>query len=358
MEKLTVRASGSYDVVIGDGLLPDAVSYLSPIIRNGAVTIVSDDKVYPLYGDALKRRLAANGNKAYSFVFPNGERSKNADVYIRLLNFLAESAMSRADTVVALGGGVVGDMAGFAAATYMRGIKVVQMPTSLLAAVDSSVGGKTGIDLKAGKNLAGVFYQPSLVLCDYRTFDTLDPAEFTGGMAEVIKHGILAGGELRELLYGPIKPNLEKIIRLNVQIKRDVVEADEREAGARKLLNLGHTIGHAVETLSSYALSHGQSVAIGTCLTARICAKQGVCSQAVADEVIKLFTLHGLPTETMYSAKEIADTARLDKKRKTELITWVWIEDLGRCVLKDIPMDDYEHLISLGLQQDNKGKAS
>ena len=279
METVTVHASSSYNVLIGDGLLQRAASHLSPIMQNGAVTIVSDDTVYALYGDTLKQQLAANGNKVFSFVFPNGEQSKTAETYIALLNFLAEHQMSRTDIIVALGGGVVGDLAGFAAATYMRGIKVVQMPTTLLAAVDSSVGGKTGIDLQAGKNLAGAFYQPSLVLCDYRLFDTLEPAVFASGMGEVIKHAILDGGELKTLLYQPVKPNLEALIKLNVQIKRGVVEADEREAGKRKLLNLGHTIGHAVETLSHYSLSHGQSVAIGTCLTARICAKQGVCSK-------------------------------------------------------------------------------
>jgi len=225
----------------------------------------------------------------------------------------------------------------------------VQMPTTLLAAVDSSVGGKTGIDLQAGKNLAGAFYQPSLVLCDYRLFDTLEPAVYASGMGEVIKHAILNGGELKTLLHQPVKPNLETLVKLNVQIKRDIVEADEREAGKRKLLNLGHTIGHAVETLSQYSLSHGQSVAIGTCLTARICARQGVCSQAVADEIVRLFELHGLPTETGFTAKQIADTARMDKKRQTNTITWVWIEDFGRCLLKDVAMDDYEQLVSLGL---------
>ncbi len=350
METVTVRASSAYDVLIGDGLLQSAASILSPIVKHGAVTIVSDDTVYPLYGDMLKQQLQQNGNTVHTFVFPHGEASKNTDTYVALLNFLAEHLMSRSDTVVALGGGVVGDLAGFAAATYMRGIKVIQMPTTLLAAVDSSVGGKTGIDLQAGKNLAGAFYQPSLVLCDYRLFDTLDASVFASGMGEVIKHAVLAGSELKELLNQPIRQNLEQIVKLNVQIKRGVVEADEREADKRKLLNLGHTIGHAVETLSGFTLSHGQSVAIGTCMTARICAKQGVCTQAVADEIVKLFRLHGLPTETAFTAKQIADTARMDKKRQTDFITWVWIEDFGRCILKDIPMDDYEQLVNLGLQ--------
>ena len=284
------------------------------------------------------------------FVFPNGEHSKNTDTYVQLLNFLAENAISRTDTIIALGGGVTGDMAGFAAATYMRGIQVVQMPTSLLAAVDSSVGGKTGIDLKAGKNLAGAFYQPRLVLCDYRLFDTLQPDEFNSGMGEVIKHAVLSGGELKELLREPVRENLERIVKLNVQIKRDVVQQDEREAGTRKLLNLGHTIGHAVETLSEYSLSHGQAVAIGVCMTARICAKQGVCSAAVADAIIRLCKQHGLPTDTVYSANEIANVARMDKKRKADTITWVWIEGFGRCVLKDIAMDDFEPLVKLGIQ--------
>lgn len=349
MVRVSVNASTPYDVLIGGGLFAQAAALLSPIVKNGAVAIVSDDRVYPLYGERLKAMLTEGGSRVTSFVFPNGEQSKNADVYIALLNFLAESSLSRADTVVALGGGVTGDMAGFAAATYMRGIQFVQMPTTLLAAVDSSVGGKTGIDLKAGKNLAGAFYQPSLVLCDYRLFDTLEPAVFQSGMGEVIKHAVLAGGELKELLYEPVQPHMETVIRLNVEIKRGVVEADEREAGKRKLLNLGHTIGHAVETLSGYTLSHGQSVAIGTCMTARICARKGVCPQSAADEIDKLFQLHGLPTEAGYTARQIADTARMDKKRKTDVITWVWIEDFGRCTLRDVAMDDFEQLVALGL---------
>lgn len=349
METVTVKASKTYDVLIGDGLLQRAADYLSPVVKNGAVTIVSDDRVYSLYGETLKTILEANGNRTRSFVFPNGEQSKNVGNYIKLLDFLADASMSRADTIIALGGGVTGDLAGFAAATYMRGVKYIQMPTTLLAAVDSSVGGKTGIDLTAGKNLAGAFYQPSLVLCDYHLFDTLEPSVFADGMAEVVKHAILAGGELKELLYQPVRPNLETIIRLNVSIKRGVVEADEREAGSRALLNLGHTIGHAVETLSGFTVTHGQAVAIGACTTARICAKRGVCAQAVADEVVELFRLHGLPTETDFTAKQIADAARLDKKRKTDRITLVWIEDFGRCVLKDIAMDDYEQLLRLAL---------
>ena len=337
METVTVKASKPYDVLIGDGLLQRAADYLSPIIKHGAVTIVSDDRVYSLYGETLKTILEANGNRTRSFVFPNGEQSKNADTYIELLNFLADAAMSRADTIIALGGGVTGDLAGFAAATYMRGIRYIQMPTTLLAAVDSSVGGKTGIDLKAGKNLAGAFYQPSLVLCDYRMFDTLEPSVFTDGMAEVVKHAILADGELKELLYHPIRPNLETIIKLNVSIKRVVVEADECEAGKRALLNLGHTIGHAVETLSGFTVTHGQAVAIGACITARICARSGACPQAVADEVVELFRLHGLPTETDFTARQIADAARLDKNGKSTALRWYGSKTSGAVCSKTSP---------------------
>lgn len=349
METVSVHASRAYEVLIGSGMLADAVSYLSPIIRDGAAMIVSDDLVYPLYGKALQDNLLAHGIKATSFVFPNGEPSKNSDTYIALLNAMAENGMTRTDTVIALGGGVTGDMAGFAAATYMRGIRLVQVPTTLLAAVDSSVGGKTAIDLKAGKNLVGVFYQPNLVLCDIHTFDTLDTSVFTDGIAEVIKHAILAGGELKSLLSAPVKQNLEAIVALNVKIKRDVVEADERETGKRKLLNLGHTVAHALEILSDFRLTHGQAVAIGTCVMARICAKSGVCAPLVSDEIIALFAFNGLPTDTDYTARQIADIARLDKKRKSDDITLVWIEDFGRCVLRDIRMDEYEQLLRLVL---------
>ena len=351
METVTVHASKTYDVMIGSGLLADAIKCLSPILSGGAAMIVSDDRVFPLYGKTLLSALQANGIKAASFVFANGESSKNADTYIALLNAMAENGMTRTDTVIALGGGVTGDMAGFAAATYMRGINFVQVPTTVLAAVDSSVGGKTAIDLKAGKNLAGVFYQPDLVLCDISTFDTLDGSVFTDGIAEIIKHAILADGELKQLLAYPIQSNLEAVVAHNVRIKRDVVEEDEREAGKRKLLNLGHTVGHALEILSGFQLTHGQAVSIGTCIMARICAKSGVCKPSVAEEIIALCKFHGLPTDTSYTARQIADIARLDKKRKSDDITLIWIEDFGRCVLRDIRMDAYENLLRLALPQ-------
>jgi len=351
METVTVKASKTYDIIIGSGLLANAPQYLSPIIQDGAAMIVSDDRVYPLYGKKLLADLQSCGIKTSSFVFPNGEFSKNADTYIALLDALAENGMTRTDTVIALGGGVTGDMAGFAAATYMRGINFVQVPTTLLAAVDSSVGGKTAIDLKAGKNLAGVFYQPGLVLCDIQTFETLDSSVFNDGIAEIIKHVILADGELKQLLAAPVKHNLETIVAHNVRIKRDIVEADEREMGRRKLLNLGHTVGHSLEILSDFQLTHGQAVAIGTCVMARICAKSGVCPQSLADEIIALFKFHGLPTETSFTAQQIADIAKLDKKRKSNDITLIWIENFGRCVLRDIRMDAYEQLLRLALPQ-------
>ncbi len=349
METVTIHASKPYPVFIGDGLLHQAAHYLQPVVGQGAVTVVADDKVFSLYGEALLAQLAANGNRADSFVFPNGEQSKTADTYFALLNFMAGHEMSRSDTVIALGGGVTGDLAGFAAATYMRGTRLVQMPTTLLAAVDSSVGGKTGVDLKAGKNLAGAFYQPDLVLCDYRLFDTLEDAVFTDGMGEVIKHAVLAGGELRDLLQFPLRQNLERLIFLNVSIKGAIIAADEREAGKRQLLNFGHTIGHAVETLSDYRLSHGQAVSIGACLMARICETLGICTKTVADEIVALYQRHGLPTETRFTARDIAAVARHDKKRRSDRLTLVWVEDFGRCVLKNIEMDAYEDLLRLVL---------
>ncbi len=349
MKTVTVSASKTYDILIASGLLDGAGGYVRPFIPGGSAAIVTDDIVDRLYGGRLAASLTAAGLQTVRDVIPNGEASKNAETFIGLLNFLAESRLTRADAVVALGGGVVGDLAGFAAAAYMRGVRFIQIPTTLLAAVDSSVGGKTAIDLDAGKNLAGAFYQPEFVLCDLALLDTLRGEIFTDGLAEVIKYGVIADRELFDRLRKPIKPQLEEIVARCVSIKRDIVDADEFETGPRKLLNFGHTVGHAVERLSDYTVSHGRAVAVGMAVMARACAKSGICTDEAAREIVALIEAGGLPVTTDRGAAQLARAALSDKKRSGGTITLTVVERVGKCVLKDMPVEALESFIAPGL---------
>ncbi|SHH93856.1 3-dehydroquinate synthase [Sporobacter termitidis DSM 10068] len=349
MKTITVNASKKYDILIGPGLLDGAGGYARKLLKSTAAAVVTDDNVAPLYGDRLTASLLDAGLRVVRFVIKNGESSKNAENYIALLNFLAAERFTRDDVIVALGGGVAGDLAGFAASTYMRGMRFIQMPTTLLAAVDSSVGGKTAIDLTSGKNLAGTFFQPDLVLCDVSSLASLSPDVFADGTAEVVKYGVIADGELFELLKAPIMPQLTEIIARCVAIKRDVVEADETETGPRKLLNFGHTVAHAVEACSDYSISHGKAVAVGMAVFARAAFKSGLCGEAACRDIIDMIRKLGLPAETDFTAAQLARAALSDKKRSGGTITLVIPKSIGTCVLQETPVDALEHFIALGL---------
>ena len=289
MTIVEVNASKQYRVEIGSGLLPGLGPKAAALGKAKKVCIVSDSNVWPLYGAAADASLHAAGLETCAFVFPAGEASKNGETFLELLNFLAENRLTRSDLLVALGGGVVGDLTGFAAACYQRGIRFIQVPTTLLAAVDSSVGGKTAIDLAAGKNLAGAFWQPSLVLCDTDCLDTLPEEIFREGCAEIIKTAILFDESLfMELVRTGLRFDREKVIAACVRHKRDIVAADEFDRGQRNLLILGHTFGHAVELLSDFTLSHGRAVAIGTAIAARAAAHLGSCDQGTATRIMWL----------------------------------------------------------------------
>lgn len=353
MKTITVNTIKSYDILIGRGLIETIGKCVSDITKSSVAAVVTDDIVDALYGDKVTASLNAAGLRTVKFVIKNGEMSKNADNFIALLNFLADEKLTRSDTVVALGGGVVGDLAGFAASTYMRGVSLIQIPTTLLSAVDSSVGGKTAIDLNAGKNLAGTFYQPDLVLCDIDLLDTLSDDIFRDGVAEVIKYGVLADSGLFDMLKEPIKPQLEAIIARCVTIKRDIVSEDEKEMGLRKLLNFGHTIGHAAEQCSNLALSHGKGVAIGMAVMARACAKKNLCSLETARAIQTLITNCGLPVTTDFSATILSNAALSDKKRSGNSITLVIPTAIGHCELHTIPTSELEGFIALGLEQED-----
>lgn len=338
MQTISVPASRSYDVLVGSGLLSRAGAYVKNICGASCAAVVSDDTVFALYGQALCQSLREAGLRVCTYVFPHGERSKTMDTFSAILNVLAENRVTRSDLVVALGGGVVGDVAGFASACYLRGVPYIQIPTTLLAAVDSSVGGKTAIDLPAGKNLAGCFYQPALVLCDTDTLATLPEAVFSDGCAEVIKYAMYGNAPFfRELCQTPVAKQLTHVITTCVSMKRDVVCADEFDRGARQILNFGHTFGHAVERCSNYAVSHGSAIAIGMAMMTRAAVRRGLCGQEALDALLALLQSMRLPTVSAYSAAELLDAACRDKKISGSKVNLVVPREIGRCQI--LPTD-------------------
>ena len=343
MRTVPVKASRNYEVRIGSGLLATLGENIPP--RAKKVCIVSETNVWPLHGDAAVKSIEAAGFEVTSFVFPAGEESKCGATYLELVNFLAESRLTRTDCLVALGGGVVGDLTGFAAATFLRGIPFIQVPTTLLAAVDSSVGGKTAIDLPAGKNLCGAFYQPSLVLCDTDTLMTLPEDIFRDGCAEVIKYGVLYDPALFAALQEQSMDfDREAVITRCVELKRDVVAEDEFDTGARMKLNLGHTIGHGVEALSHFQLSHGKSVAIGMAIVAR-----SACDPVTRDAILNILNRFGLPVDTTSTAEELYTCALSDKKRAGGTVSLIIPRAIGDCTIVPTPVADVKAFIEKGL---------
>ena len=336
--------SGKYPVIIGEGL--DFGKLALNVKKPCRVVVVSDDNVFPLYGDAVIKNLIDNGYKVSGYIVTNGEGSKNLDVASRLLRFLVDQSITRQDILVALGGGVVGDIAGFVSAVYLRGVDFIQLPTTILAAVDSSVGGKTGVDLPEGKNLVGAFHQPLAVFCDTSTFATLPEAVRADGMAEVVKHGMIADADM---FRGLAEMPLAEMCKRNVEIKAGIVEKDEFDTGIRKLLNFGHTVGHAIETLSDYRISHGSAVAIGMTVITRASEKAGLTESACLEELKKVLEHLGLPTSCKYSAKELAGAALHDKKRSGDTITLVIPKKIGRAELHELPVSQLENFITKGL---------
>ena len=350
MNTVHVTASKNYDVIIGSGLLQSLGSYAAAVKKANKVCIVSETNVWPLYGQQAKQSLLDAGFEVIEYVFRAGEQFKNAAVYLDLLYFLADNQITRTDLIVALGGGVVGDMAGFAAATYMRGIPFIQVPTTLLAAVDSSVGGKTAIDLPVGKNLVGAFYQPHLVLCDIDCLRTLPEDVFRDGCAEVIKYGILYDEALFSRLEAEgVSFHREDVITRCIELKRDVVAEDEFDTGSRMKLNFGHTIGHGIEKCSQYAVSHGNAVATGMAIVSRASEKLCICTNDTATAVCDILKQFGLPVETSYSTHELFEAALSDKKRGGSTVQLIVPEQIGRCVIRSTPVDDLCEFIKAGL---------
>ena len=351
MKKVEVKATKNYQVLIGSNILEQSGAYIAEVIKPCTAVIISDDNVQQLYGETVSNSLQKQGFKVQQYTIAHGESSKNIQTLTELWRFLAAEKITKSDIIVALGGGVTGDLSGLAAATYLRGIRFVQIPTSLLAMVDASVGGKTAIDLPQGKNLVGAFWQPSLVLCDCAALKTLPAQYLLDGWAEVIKYGFIADAELLDMLAEASEPS-EEIIARCVENKRRLVEADEYDKGSRQLLNLGHTLGHAIEKCSNYQISHGQAVAIGMILIAKAAVKRGWCEKEVLAKMLAMTAKYQLPQSTIYQAEELKEASLRDKKRLGASINLVIPVKIGESRLKKIAVTELLAIIKDGLQDE------
>lgn len=342
MKSLRVNVAGGYDILIEKGILSSCGKYISQVSKAKKVCLISDTNVVKLYGEAVEDQLKDNGFEVFTYVFEAGEASKTTSTVISMVEFMAQNQLTRGDLVVALGGGVTGDMAGFAAAIYLRGIDFVQIPTSLLAQVDSSVGGKTAVDLPQGKNLCGAFHQPILVLIDPNTLDTLTPHFFSDGMAEAIKTGCIKSLSLFEKIEKEnAREIIEDIIFECVSIKAGVVERDEKEHGERALLNFGHTAGHAIEKLHNFTtISHGEAVGIGMVMIAKAGEENGITPVGSAKRIENTLLKYDLMIKDENSINDIISAMSADKKRTSDSINFTLLHSIGDAFSQKIKNED------------------
>ncbi|MFN8482518.1 MAG: 3-dehydroquinate synthase [Anaerolineae bacterium] len=342
-QRLTVQApDGVYDVLVGRGLLSDLGARLTALGVTGQVALVTDAAVAPLHAPAAQAGLERAGLSSALVVLPPGEAAKTLDTVRLAYDAFLAAGLGRDATVVALGGGVIGDLVGFAAATYLRGVAFVQAPTTLLSMVDASVGGKVGVDLPQGKNLVGAFKTPRLVLADLATLDTLPPAEVTAGLAEVVKAGIIDDPELLAHLETSGPEPLAWTVTRAIAVKQRVVEEDPYESGRRAVLNLGHTFGHALESLSGFRLRHGECVAIGMVAAAHLATRLGVADAALEERIRAVLAKLGLPTSAPgYAPADIYARMAVDKKKASGKLRFIVPRAVGDViVVGDVPLTD------------------
>ena len=353
MNTIHIPTGKPYDVLIGRSLLSETGFRVREVCPKAEKAFVlSDDRVAPLYADQVTESIRQAGFQTASMFFPHGEQHKTVETWHAVLDALCENCLTRGDVLIALGGGVVGDLGGFAASAYQRGMNYIQIPTTLLAMVDSSVGGKTAVDLAGGKNQVGAFYQPRLVLCDPETLSTLPEEEYRCGCAEIIKYGVIGSRPFFDsLAETPVKDQLEPVIAACVEMKRDYVAQDEFDLGLRMMLNFGHTFGHACETCSGFSILHGQGVAIGMAIMARSSAAQGILSAGERDAIIALIRQYGLPTESEWPADRMLAACLSDKKSTGSGISIVIPEEIGRCRIQKIPTEELAIWLRLGMEQ-------
>lgn len=331
MKKLTVNVGKGYDILIEKGILANCGDYIKNVSSAKKVVIISDSNVAPLYLDTVNSSIKSAGYECFDYIFPAGEQSKTTSTVIKMVEFMAENELTRGDLVVALGGGVTGDMAGFASAIYLRGVDFVQIPTSLLAQVDSSVGGKTAVDLPQGKNLCGSFHQPILVLIDTNTLDTLSPHFFSDGLAEAIKMGCIKSASLFEKIEQKDAHDIiDDIVYECDMLKAGVVERDEKEHGERAQLNFGHTAGHAIEKLHNFTtISHGEAVGIGMVLITKAQENNGTLEKGTSDRIANVLQKYDLMIEDTNPLDDIVSAMNADKKRTGTGINFTFIHSIG-----------------------------
>lgn len=349
MKKIRVNASINYDVLVGKGLLEQCGDLISGVVKSRKCAVITDDIVDALYGEKTVKNLEKQGFYVIKAAVPHGEPSKSHEKLIALYNFLSDNDITRSDFIIALGGGVVGDLTGYCAATYLRGIDYVQIPTTLLAQVDSSVGGKTAVNIDAGKNLVGAFKQPVLVIADTDVLSTLSEDIFADGMGEVVKYGMIRSGKLfKRLCQGNVHENIEDIIAECISIKRDVVQNDEHDTGERMILNFGHTFGHAIEKYLGYGnISHGKAVAIGMYMITSAAEKQGLVKSGTAQKLKNCLEANSLPYSLDITAEDIYTLSIGDKKRTSDEIRIILCPEPGNCGIKPMKLNEYRKFLEL-----------
>lgn len=345
MKRINVRTSHPYEVLIERGGIKKCGEYISAITSSRKAVIITDDIVGGLYAETVLESMKENGFECSVFTFSNGEQSKCLATFGDILDFLCESAITRSDIIIALGGGVVGDITGFAAASYLRGVEFVQIPTTLLAQIDSSVGGKTAIDIKGGKNLVGAFKQPALVICDSDTLKTLTPEILSDGMAEAIKYGMIRDEKLFELIEShnldTIDEVMDELVYTCIDIKRDVVEHDEFDKGERMILNFGHTLGHALEGWHNYTdYTHGMGVAAGMCMIT-----ERLASAELAERLKKCTQAYRLPTGTDIPMSELLPYCSKDKKRESGNLSYIICNEIGKAEIVKVTVGEFSRLM-------------
>jgi 3-dehydroquinate synthase len=360
MNPLTINTQKPYEVISEPGALSFLGAICARILKPCKICVVTEDNVDILYADLVTQSLEDAGFAVHKIVFAPGEHTKSLISVGVLLDFLAEKEFTRTDVVLALGGGVMGDLSGFAASVYLRGIKYIQVPTTFLAAVDSSVGGKTGVNLASGKNLAGTFWQPALVVFDPKTMDSLGSSMVLDGLAETIKCGMIGDKVLFEFLENapwhglPTGQALYDFVQRcaigAIAVKQKLVEADEKDLDLRQLLNFGHTIGHAIELSSRYTISHGQAVAKGMVVVTRAAMLKGWSKEDCLTPLLGTLNKYGFPLEFPYAAEALAEIALRDKKRKGRSINLVIPVRKGEGRLKSIDIDNLKEFIEMGMQ--------
>lgn len=348
METIEVKTSRKYHVQLGQGLISVLPQLIEPLCEGWKIGVITDDTVNSLYAAKATEALDICGYTVYKYVIPHGEDFKTITTLSGILEYLANCHLTRKDYLISIGGGVIGDITGLAAALYMRGIQFIQVPTTLLSMVDASVGGKTAVDLQAGKNLIGAFWQPSMVVADTQIISNLPDDIFAEGMAEVIKSDLIANAGIVKMIQAcTVKEYIDQVVTNCIKMKRDVVEQDEYETkGLRKVLNMGHTVAHAIEKLSNYTVSHGIAVATGLVWEAKIACCLGLCKEKLVNEIKDAVYAYQLYYEVPFTVDAMIEAMKSDKKNDDYKIDFVFPITYGKWEERKLDTNELKKIIN------------